>query len=208
MKQRHYLMLLGLAMALVFVRPAQAQLGVAVGLNFDDISDIDTGDREATFENATGWHVGLFYDIAFGPVGLRPGVIYRDMSQMQFQATGITSNFGFDASLIEIPIDVRLRLGAAPFIKPYALAAPVLSFVSNVDDEFKDEVEDFRLSADVGLGLEVSIPGLGLRLFPELRYSFGVSKFIDQTITVGGQEIRANDSGRLNAFMLRLGIGL
>ncbi|GIV59673.1 MAG: hypothetical protein KatS3mg043_0762 [Rhodothermaceae bacterium] len=189
-------------------RPSRAQLVVAAGLNFDDITDIEVLDREATFENATGWHLGVLYDIALGPVALRPGVIYRDMSNVEFDLAGMPERFGFDVSMIDVPIDVRFRLAATPLVKPYATVGPVFSFVSNVDEEFEDAVEDFRLSADVGVGLELAIPGLGLRLYPELRYAFGVSKFINDEFTLLGQQVRAEESARLNSFMLRLGVGL
>jgi len=52
-------------------RESHAQLGVAAGLNFDRLSDIDAGSRSATFDNATGYHVGVFYDLGLGPPGVR-----------------------------------------------------------------------------------------------------------------------------------------
>ena len=32
-----------------------------------ELGDIDTGDREATFDNASGWHAQLWFDLPLGP---------------------------------------------------------------------------------------------------------------------------------------------
>jgi len=37
-----------------------AQIGVGAGLNFNDLDDIEAGSVDATFDNATGYHFGVF----------------------------------------------------------------------------------------------------------------------------------------------------
>ncbi len=197
--------LLGLAL----FRPAQAQLGVAAGLNFDSFTDIRVFDGDATLDNSTGWHAGVFLDLSLGPLALRPGVFYRDLSRVDLSVTGFTDTFGLDVSMIEIPVDVRIRLAPTPLIKPYAIVAPVFAFANSSEDgDVENAVEDFTMSANVGLGLELSVPGLGIRLFPEVRYAFGLSRFISKEFQIAGQTVQTTDVSRNNTFMLRLGVGL
>ena len=196
------------ALWLAAAAPTYGQLGVAVGLNFDSITDIDTGDREATFENATGYHIGVFYDLAAGPLAIRPGIFYRQVQDVKVDVleTGLgTITESFDMSLIEVPVDLRLRL-AIPFIKPYLLAGPVFSFASTSDDDFEDALQELSVAANIGLGVEVSLPGFTPVLYPEIRYAFGVSRFMKEDVTIGDVSFEATDSQRLNTFMLRLGI--
>lgn len=189
------------------VQPSHAQFGVAIGLNFDSITDIDTGSREATFDNATGFHVGVFYDLAAGPLAIRPGLFYRQVPGVDVDISGdggiLTESF--DMSLIEVPIDLRFRF-AMPFVRPYALAGPVFGFASTSDDDFSDALQDLTVAANIGLGVEVSLPGFSPTLYPEIRYSFGISRFLSEEYTIGGTTVTAEDAQRLNTFMLRLGI--
>lgn len=186
--------------------PARAQLGVAAGLNFDRITDIRINDKESTFDNATGYHIGLFYDIGAGPISIRPGVYYRDLSQIDASITGIAESF--DVNMIEFPVDVIFRLAATPVVKPYLSVGPVVSFARTSDSDFEGAIEDFNVAANVGFGLSLSVPGLGLRLFPELRYAVGLSRFVKSDFELLGQTFRPDDTARMSTFMLRLGVGL
>jgi hypothetical protein len=199
--------LVATALVSAVARPAHAQLGVAVGLNFDSISDIDTGSREATFENATGYHLGVFYDLAVGPVAIRPGVFYRRVQDVKVDIldAGAVLTESFDLSMVEVPIDLRLRL-ALPVIKPYLLAGPVIGFASTGEDDFEDALEELTVAANIGIGVELSLPGFTPTLFPEIRYAFGVSRFMKEDLTIGDIAFEAADAQRLNTLMLRLGI--
>ena len=70
--------------------PAQAQLGVSAGLNFDSAGDIETTtntNENETLDNATGYHIGVVYDLGLGPVNLRPGLLYRNVGS--YDCTGV-----------------------------------------------------------------------------------------------------------------------
>lgn len=184
--------LLALFVALV-PNTAQAQgLGLAAGANFDRLSDI-----EADTDGALGYHVGLFYDARLGPLAIRPGVFYMDVGDIEFD-DGEGPAEDFDLQLIEVPIDARFRLGTTPVLTPYLLAGPVFRINASGDD-FGGNMEDFSLAANAGVGLEVSIQGTGVRLFPELRYSFGIN---DIATDLGFE----GEDARLNNFMIRLGL--
>ncbi len=191
-----------LAFAAFGAAAARAQLGVAVGGNFNQLSDIQT-EPEATFDNASGFHVGLFYDLALGPVSLRPGVFYVDLGEFDAAVGGFNAGT-FDLNLVEIPVDVRVRLAAAPVVRPYLLAGPVFRFASTGNDDFNESLNPFTYAGNVGLGLEIGAPG-GLTLFPELRYSFGVTSLTDD-FTFLGAGFEADEDQHLNVFMLRLGV--
>jgi len=181
---------------------AHAQLGIAAGLNFDELSDI-SGSREATFDNANGYHVGVFYDLGLSMVGLRIGAFYRDVGDVDVSLDGVEG--AFDLSMVDIPIDVRFNISSTPFLKPYIVAGPVLSFPSSGDDEFKDALEDVTVSGNVGVGVALNLGGI--RIYPELRYAIGVSRFMKDSFSIGNVEFETDELQRQNSVMLRLGIG-
>lgn len=192
-----------LFVAVMLPQVASAQgLGIAAGANFDRLSDIE-GDREASFENASGFHVGVFYDLPLGGVALRPGIYYMDVGT--FDVESVESSLQtVDLSLIEVPVDVRVRM-MTPLIAPYATFGPVLRFANSNDDEFSDALNNFTVAANVGVGLEIGAPGAPIRLFPEIRYSFGVSE-LTEDVEFLGTSFTAEEEIRLNTFMVRLGI--
>lgn len=215
LNSRTGLLLSSLLLGVFLVQPAQAQPGIAAGANFDKLSDVETNSGEATFENATGFHVGLFYDMTFGPLALRPGVYYMDVGDFSteegFQVDEDVEQQNFDLSLVEIPIDARFRLATLPILSPYLTAGPVFRVALN-DDTSEEGAEAFGLNSNdvsvagnVGFGVEIDLPGPGLRLFPELRYSFGLTGYASEFQTPVGT-IEAEDGGRLNTYMLRLGL--
>lgn len=197
------LALLGGALLSPLSAQAQGGLGVTAGLNFNKLGDIQINSSDATFDNRSGWHIGLWFDLPLGPVSVRPGVRYMDAGQLfETEETVIGDVPGIvnaDVSLIEIPIDVRFRFGT-PFISPYVMAGPVLRFPSGGDDD-DFELESLSYAGGLGVGLEVGFGGI--RLFPELKYTFGLSRF--------GKEfagIEPEEDGKLNTIMLSLGVGL
>jgi hypothetical protein len=202
---RPLLVACALALGLVAAAPraAHAQFGVAGGLNFASLGDISTNNLDANFENSTAYHVGIFYDASFGPLAVRPGVFFKRVGQYEVGAQGLTESF--NVSSIEIPIDVRYTLLPVPVVSPYVLAAPVFA-IPRGEDEFGDALNDVALSADVGLGTEISLPGVPVTPLIELRYSFGISSYVGEDFEVGDTSINVDDSERLNAFMLRVGV--
>ncbi len=195
-----------LFLACLIVSPAQAQLGVAAGVNFDNISDVKSSAQNGDFDNATGYHFGVFYDFGAGPLSLRPGIFYRNVSNVDFSVSGLKDQF--DLNMVEVPVDIHFNLTATPLIKPYALAGPVFTYAKASGSDLKDAIQDLNIAANVGVGLSLSVPGLGLRLSPELRYAFGISRFVKDKFEVGGVNFDASSTARMNSFMVRLGVGL
>ena len=191
-------LLLGLACALP--SPAAAQIGLLAGYNRDALGDFLPSSGFDLTDLTGGYHVGVFLNVNFAAFGLRPALVYHRMPGLTAEAGGDRTEFDID--LIEIPVDVRLRI-PSPIVSPYLVAGPVLAFPSS-DDEGVDALLEARpLRAEVGVGLELD---LGVRLWPEVRYGIGITSLMKSDIPVGTTVLRGDGDPRLDTFTLRLGI--
>lgn len=190
------LVLLGVASA-----PAQAQFGVSAGADFDSVNDIRAeGEDVRTLENATGYHLGVVYELGLGPIHLRPGLFYRKVGSFDFP-----DNETFDVTAVEVPVDVRFTVIPFPIVSGYVLGGPKAVFPQS-EGEFEDNaLEDISYTFDVGVGANVSVPGVGLTLQPELRYEFGATDYIGEDFDIGGTTFEPTDR-KLSAFALRLNV--
>lgn len=190
-----------LALALIGAAavPAQAQLGVAAGLNFDSLNDIETTtDENATVENATGYHLGVVYDLGLGPVSLRPGLLFRKVGTYDFPESQS------DVTAWEVPVDLRFKVLPVPLVNPYVLGGAQAVFLQG-ENEFDDELEDVSYTFNVGAGANISVPGAGLTLQPELRYEFGATDYVDEEFQIGDTTFTPSER-KLSAFALRLNV--
>jgi hypothetical protein len=192
------------------VTPVQAQFGIYAGANFDQISDIDiTEGGRAAFDSRTGWHVEAWVDLPLGPIGLRPSVRYMDAGQLY---DGLRNdeddNIGDDISInmIEVPLNLRYTFAASPVVSPYLTAGPVLRFPLTDEDDLNDDLESISVAGGVGFGLALRLGGI--RLYPEIGYTFGITRFVDEDFTVGGIDFQADEEQYLNSVLLRIGVGL
>ncbi|MGA0254408.1 MAG: PorT family protein [Rhodothermales bacterium] len=201
--RRAALLLAAITMLVFMPQRADAQLGVAAGLNFESLTDI-SGSRSATYDNASGYHFGVFFDTDSSPLALRLGAYYRDMGEVELDL----GEFGqaFDLSLLDVALDVRFAVLPLPLVKAFVSAGPVVSFPSSSNDEYKESLQSTTVSGNVGGGLAISLGGL--TLIPELRYSIGVSRFMKDEFSIRGIEFVTDDVQRSNSVMLRLGIVL
>jgi len=201
-----FLAILVAGVVLAGARPAAAQLGVAAGLNFDSFQDLEFGSSSATYDNATGYHAGVFYDIGAGIAAIRLGAFSRDLGEVALTVDGGGPEFLFDLNMIDVPVDLRFNLTTTPAVKPYLLVGPVFSFPNTGDDRFTDELKTVAITGSIGAG--VAINAGGLKLYPEVRYGIGVSRFWEDTLELGeGFTISSQDPQRMNTVMLRLGLG-
>jgi hypothetical protein len=190
-----------LALATAVMTPAQAQIGIAGGLNFNQLDDISATSANANLDNSTGYHIGVFYDLGLGPIAVRPGIFYREVGTYEF--SDLQQNI--DLNAIEIPVDVRWRVLPLPLVKPYLLAGPVLTFPQSNTEGFEG-TESVNLNADIGAGVEITLPGVGFTLMPELRYGIATSSFLEDNFEVRDVEVNPQDNPRLNSIMLRLNV--
>ena len=189
-----------LLLAAVFVAAtplAQAQIipkfGVAGGLNFGSLSDAAGAD----FESSTGYHVGIFGDVGFGPLAARVSLLY-------VKAGDVGTGIGDDASVtfIAVPVDFKFRF-PSPVVKPYALLGPEARFLTGDLADF-DGSRSVAIALNAGIGAELSAI-VGPSVFAELRYGYDVSGlFGDREIA----NVTIDDSFKVNVFFLRVGVGL
>lgn len=188
--------------------PAQAQLGVSAGANFDSVEDIKAeAGNGGTLENATGYHLGVVYDFGVGPLNFRPGVFYRKIGTFEFpELRSDGSTIESDVSAIEVPVDVRLTFVALPVVSAYLLGGPNAVFPRS-DGEFENELEDVSYTFNIGVGAGISVPGVDLTLQPELRYEFGATDYVSETFQLGddGPTFEPTDR-KISAFALRLNV--
>lgn len=202
-----YSALFALALVGLVATPAQAQLGVGGGLNFESAGDIETSTtNNATLDNSTGYHLGVVYELGFGPATLRPGFFYRRVGTFEFSANALPQGESrFDVSAWQVPVDLRFTVLPTPLISPYVLAGPMATFPRG-EDEFDDATEEISYSLNVGVGANISLPALSLKIQPELRYEFGASKFIKDDFEIGGTQFEPQDSPSFSAFGLRVNV--
>ena len=199
--------LLALVLALGTVAPAQAQLGVAGGLNFESAGDIETTTTDnATLDNSTGYHIGLVYELGLGAATIRPGFFYRRVGTFEFGSSALPQGENrFAVSAWQVPLDLRFTVLPTPLVSPYVLAGPMATFPRGEDD-FDDATEEISYSLNVGVGANISLPATSLKIQPELRYEFGATTFIKDDFEIGDTEFSPQDSPNFSAFGLRVNV--
>jgi len=199
--------LVALALMVGTAVPAQAQFGVAGGLNFESAGDIETStNNNATLDNSTGYHLGVVYELGLGAATLRPGIFYRRVGTFEFSQSALPGGeTSFDVAAWQVPVDLRFTVLPTPLVSPYVLAGPMATFPRG-EDEFDDATEEISYSFNIGLGANISLPATSLKIQPELRYEFGASKFIKDDFEIGGTEFSPEDAPRFSAFGLRVNV--
>lgn len=195
-----------LLVVLMFIAAApfsRAQFGIEAGLTYNELSDVNAGNVEQSFDAAQGKHVGVFYILGKRNLGVRLGVRYMDAEGLYKDVSQQNAD-GFKASFVEVPVDLRLRLNT-PILKPYVVGGVLGRVASGSDDEaFQDAMQSWNLAANVGAGLELRLGGLSF--YPELNYTVGLNSIMKEGTTVGGVTFNADDS-KLNQFVIKVGIG-
>ncbi len=189
-----------LAFALISAAPGEAQLGIGAGLNFNDLDDVDTSSGSATFDESTGYHFGLFFNMGSDQVSLRPGIFYHQMGTYDFP-----DGEELDLSAIEVPIDLLLNFAPGSPVSIYLLGGPVVTFPSAGEGDFAEAFQDISLSADIGAGLAFGLPSGGLTLMPELRYSTGITDYWSDDFSVGAVTVSPT-ARRMSKWMIRLSV--
>lgn len=177
--------------------PAQAQFGVTGGANFSDLGEA----RVANFDQATGWHVGVYAQAKLVALGVRASVLYMDAGDAFLLCDDILDDCALSSSferapvdLVSVPLDLQLRLplGLAAF---YVAGGPDLRFPIE-DGRPVFDAQQVNVAASGAVGAEVR------NVFLELRYARDVTRY--------AQDIGADTETdyELNTVMLRAGIGL
>ncbi|WP_118831198.1 outer membrane beta-barrel protein [Salinibacter ruber] len=205
-KQTAYSALLVLLLLGLSAAPAQAQFGIAAGANFDSVSDIQgAADAQDLQRTSTGYHIGAVYDFSIGPVNLRPGLFYRKVGSYDFSDVSGSNVDDLNVRAFEVPVDVRVTVFSFPFVSPYVVGGPNAFLPQGSEDSLDDNFEDVSFTFNVGVGTDISVPGVGLTLQPEFRYEFGASDYISGDFQIAGENFSPSDR-QLSAYALRLNV--
>lgn len=197
---RLWLPAIALAALIGVFHPAEAQIGILGGYNRDTFEGIDVADGFAIEEDPNGFHMGIFLNVNMGLVALRPAVVYHRIVDVDVRSP--TDALDFDLEIVEVPLDFRLRL-PVPVVRPYLLAGPVFMFPSSPDESVDSLLETGPSRIDVGAGFEWSF---GFRLWPEVRYGLGITRFMQTDFPLAGSPFSAEGDARLNSLMVRVGV--
>jgi hypothetical protein len=181
-------------------RAADAQIGIVGGYNRDMLHGVDVAEGFSLEEDPNGFHLGIFLNVNLGLLAIRPAIIYHRIVDVDVRSP--TDALDFDLEIVEVPLDFRLRL-PVPVVRPYLLAGPVFMFPSSPDEAIDSLLETGPSRIDVGLGFEWSF---GFRLWPEVRYGFGITRFMQTDFPLAGTPFSAEGDARLDGLMVRVGI--
>ena len=193
-----------IALAVTLVPAASAQLlpsvdfGVTGGLNFGALGDATGFD----LDNATGYHLGAYAEVGLGGLGIRPALLYVRAGELDFSAI---PGFGSEetVSFIAIPVDVKFS-ASTPLVQPYGLVGPELRVpLGEVFDG--PGGRDTAVALNVGAGARLGA-FIGPSVSAELRYSFDVTGFVEDTSLFGTGG--ADESFRVNVFYVRVGVAI
>ncbi|MYC89676.1 MAG: PorT family protein [Gemmatimonadales bacterium] len=192
----------GLALGLICALPAAAegQIGILAGYNRDSLAEFLPENGFDLTDTTDGYHVGVFLNVNLATFSIRPAVIYHRLPELVAMAGD--EQVRFDIDMVEIPLDFRIRL-PLPAVQPYVLGGPVLTFPSSTFSGVDDLLSARPVRAEVGVGLELDV---GFRLWPEVRYGFGIGSLMESDVAIGSEVLRGDGEPRHDALTLRLGI--
>lgn len=192
----------GFALGLAFALPAEAeaQIGILAGYNRDTLEEFLPENGFDLTDLADGYHVGVFLNFNLATFSIRPALIYHRMPELVAMAG--EERVQFDIDMVEIPLDFRIRL-PLPAVQPYVLGGPVLTFPSSTFSGVDDLLTARPVRAEFGVGVEVD---LGFRLWPEVRYGFGIGSLMGSEVAVGSRVLQGDGEPRHDTLTLRLGI--
>lgn len=182
---------------------AFAQLGFAFGSNTNKLTEVS---ESTQFENAQGWHIEIWFDMALQTLEVRPGLRYVQAGSIFEIENDAESAFrdGENIGIFEIPIDFRFRFNM-DVIRPFVAIGPILRFPSGGGSVIMG-MKNMHVAGGFGVGLEMRVSSV--ILYPEIKYVFGITPFLDSEFQIAQRTFESDDNQLLNGFMLRLSVGL
>lgn len=203
----------GLLISVLGMHPAHGQeIGLVGGLNYSSLRNVEFDDLSTTFNNRAGYHFGAYVEIGENALSVRPGFrfmragkVFRGLRE-DLGDENVAFDDDFNVDVIAVPIDLLLEL-PVPFLSPYIFGGPELRFRSFPDapDELEDDLRESDIAGAIGAGIRFTVPNQDFSILPEVRYIFGLTSTMDDTITVGDRELNPNESLTLRMFMVSIG---
>ena len=209
--KKSVLFLILLTGSVLAVSPARAQLGAAVGYGLNMLNEPSfSSSASNTFEGSGGLSVGLFYSVRFGRLEVRPGLFLQQTSMDWTLDEVEFSPLETVVRTASIPLDVLFYFPLQQF-SPYVVAGPALNFLHTDQPDLRQVLNRSKgstrfASLNLGVGIEVQSPRLGLRLLPEIRYSYALSGFLQEEYIIRTVPFAADGSPHFSSLTFRLGI--
>ena len=171
---------------------ADAQrFGIKGGLNFNNLRDLSES-VETTYENRTGFHVGIMYQTKI------PGIGLAVQPELLFMRTGVkNSGNGIYTDNLVLPINLQLGLDLI-MIRPYVLVAPYVSYVFGQGDEFTntrwDDINRFNYGIGAGVGIDI------WKLHISGKYNWDLGNLTKENVLEG-----QFDNAKMKGFQLSVG---
>lgn len=188
--------ILTLLVAILGMGAANAQLrfGLKAGVNLNDLSVTRLPNLDDLNENnRCGYTLGAMTEFQIPVIGLcfDLSLMYTYMnSDVKFKDVNDIKNFDISKSFIEVPINVKYKIGlpvVSKFLTPYVFTGPAFAFrLGSLNKNYKDlvDLKTTQTSWNVGLGVElikhIQISG---------SYGFGLNdpfKFTDKFLQNAG----------------------
>lgn len=193
---------------IVPVEDARSQINYsfAAGPNITTL-EVDFEDLERPrYDPVIGFFAGVTAGLELGPASVHAGATYVNAGAI-FDGSEFLDRDNFDVNFITVPVDVRIFLPISLMASPYLLGGGELRYqldLSDTDQGFEDSLERQSIAASIGAGIRLNVPGLGLRIAPEVRYAIDVTGLSSGEVTVSDEVLRIRDEFR--ADMLRFGL--
>lgn len=185
---------------------AQINYGFAAGPNVT-ILEVDFANvQNPSYDAVIGFFAGITAGLNLGPASVHAGVTYINAGAI-FDGTEFLERDDFNVGFVAIPVDVRVFLPISPLASPYLLGIGEMRYRLDLSDahaDFEDALTRQSVAAGIGVGVRLNIPGIGLRIAPEVRYAIDVTGISEGDVTIGEELIRIRDDFR--ADMLRFGL--
>lgn len=199
-----------LALALM-AAPAKAQLGVSAGYGLNLMNNPSFSGPASEVESTGGANYGIFYNFPIGQLDIQPGVyIQQNSFDWHLDEVEIFSPIQSEFRVADIPIDFRYRF-EGDLVKPFLLAGPEFNFVHTRRPEMRDILDKNAGSThfyafNLGAGVQLDVPSLGLSLHPQLRYSHALGGFLEEDYIV--RTISYDGDSKLSMSNLTFRVGV
>ena len=171
MKKRIGLMMVVLCIGLFTTVNAQIKFGAKVGLNMASASMLDLGNLENNLntDNYNGMMVGPTMEISLFGMGFDASLLYSQ------KGIAIKDFGNASVSYLELPINIKYKIGIPKLMGIYATAGPYFSYA------FSDKLSSTLIKSIDKSGVEVGASvGAGVELFSKVQigavYSIGFNK--------------------------------
>ncbi len=184
----------------------QIDYSFAAGPNVTTL-EVDFENREQPqYDAVVGFFAGVNAGLELGPASIHAGATYINAGAI-FDGSEFLNRDNFDVNFIAVPVDVRIFLPISPIASPYLLGGGELRYrldLSDTDQGFQESLEQQSVAASIGAGIRLTVPGLGLRIAPEVRYAIDVTGMSSGDVTLVDEVLRVRDE--FKADMLRFGL--